>query len=75
MLRNSYRSKNEQGGACLAADRSYSQVLTQHLAQRLAQLRMSCCLRESDERQHMQKNQINSNKQTNKHHEMIEHYF
>ena len=30
------RSKNDQGGACLAADRSYSQVLARRLARRLA---------------------------------------
>ena len=74
-LRNSYRSKNDQGGACLVADRSYSQVLARHIARRLAQLRTSRCLRESDERQHMQKNQINSNVQSNKHHEMIKRDF
>jgi len=52
-----------------------SQVIAQRLARRLAQLRTSRCLRESDERQHMQKNQINSNEQSNKHHEMIKHDF
>ena len=70
-LRNSYRSKNDQGGACLAADRSYSQVL----ARRLAQLRTSRRLRESDQQQHMQNNKINSNEQPNKYHEMIRHDF
>ena len=74
-FRNLNRSKNDQGGACLVADSSYSQVLAQRLARRLAQLRTSRCLRESDERQHMQKNQINSNEQSNKHHEMIKHDF
>ena len=70
-LRNSYRSKNDQGGACLVADRSYSRVLARSLARRLAQLRMSRRLRESNERQHMQKN----NEQPNKYHEMIRHDF
>ena len=74
-LRNSYRSKNDQGDACLVTDRSCSQVLAQHLARRLAQLQTSRCLRKSDERQHMQNNQINSNKQPNKYQEMIEHDF
>ena len=49
-LRNLNRSKNDQGGACLAADYSYPQVLAQRLARRLAQLRTSRRLRESDER-------------------------
>ena len=66
-LRNLNRSKNDQGGACLAADRSYSQVLARRLARRLAQLRTSRRLRESNEWQRMQKNQINSNEQPNKH--------
>ena len=52
-----------------------SQVIAQHLAQRLAQSRTSRRLRKSDERQHMQNNQINSNEQPNKHHEMMEHDF
>jgi len=52
-----------------------SQVIAQRLARHLAQSRTSRCLRESDERQHMQNNQINSNEQPNKHHEMIEHDF
>ena len=52
-----------------------SRILAQRLARRLTQLRTSRCLRESDERQHMQKNQINSNEQSNKHHEMIKHDF
>ena len=69
------RSKNDQGGACLVADRSYSQVLAQRLTRRLAQSRTSRRLRESDERQHMQNNQINSNEQPNKYHEMIRHDF
>jgi len=73
-LRNLNRSKNDQGAACLA-DRSYFRVLVQRLARRLAQSRTSRRLRESDERQHMQNNQINSNEQPNKHHEMIEHDF
>ena len=30
-------AKNDQGGACLDADRSYSQVLARRLARRLAQ--------------------------------------
>ena len=30
------RSKNDQGGACLVADLSYSQVLARRLARRLA---------------------------------------
>jgi len=64
------RSKNDQGGACLVTDRSYSQVLARRLARRLAQLRTSRRLRESNERQHMQKNQTNSNKQPNKYHDM-----
>ena len=51
-----------------------SQVIAQRLARRLAQSRTSRCLRESDEQQHIQ-NQINSNEQPNKHHEMIEHDF
>ena len=74
-LRNLNRSKNDQGGACLVADCSYSQILAQRLARRLAQSRTSRRLCESDERQHMQNNQINSNEQPNKHHEMIEHDF
>jgi len=65
-LRNLNRSKNDQGGACIVADSSYSQVLAQRLARRLAQLRMSHRLLETDERKHMQKNQINSNQQLNK---------
>ena len=52
-----------------------SQVIAQRLARRLAQSRTSRRLCESDERQHMQNNQINSNEQPNKHHEMIEHDF
>ena len=36
-----------------------SQVIAQRLARRLAQSRTSCHLRESDEGQHMQNNQIN----------------
>ena len=52
-----------------------SQVIAQRLARRLAQSRTSRRLRKSDERQHMQNNQINSNEQPNKHHEMIEHDF
>ena len=52
-----------------------SQVIAQHLARRLAQSQTSRRLRELDERQHMQNNQINSNEQPNKHHEMIEHDF
>ena len=60
------RSKNDQGGACLVADHSYSQVLAQRLARRLAQLRTSHRLLETDEQKHMQKNQINSNQQLNK---------
>ena len=52
-----------------------SPVIAQRLARRLAQSRTSRRLRESDERQHMQNNQINSNEQPNKHHEMIEHDF
>ena len=52
-----------------------SQVIAQRLARRLAQSRKSRRLRKSDERQHMQNNQINSKGQPNKHHEMIEHDF
>ena len=52
-----------------------SQVIAQRLARRLAQSQTSRRLRELDERQHMQNNQINSNEQRNKHHEMIEHDF
>jgi len=52
-----------------------SQVIAQRLARRLAQSQTSRRLRELDERQHMQNNQINSNEQPNKHHEMIEHDF
>ena len=52
-----------------------SQVIAQRLDQRLAQSRTSRRLRKSNERQHMQNNQINSNEQPNKHHEMIEHDF
>ena len=37
-----------------------SQVIAQRLARRLAQSRTSRCLRESDKRQHMQNNQINT---------------
>jgi hypothetical protein len=44
-------------GACLAADRSYSQVLAQHLAQRLAQLRTSRRLRETNDERHMHETQ------------------
>ena len=52
-----------------------SQVIAQRLVRRLAQSQTSRRLRELDERQHMQNNQINSNEQPNKHHEMIEHDF
>ena len=48
---------------------------SQVIARRLAQSQTSRRLRESDEQQHMQNNQINSNGQPNKHHEMIEHDF
>ena len=65
-LRNLNRSKNDQGGACLVADRLYSRALAQRFAQHPAQLRMSRRVRESDERKHMQKNQINNNQQLNK---------
>ena len=52
-----------------------SQVIAQRLARRMAQSQTSRRLRELDERQHMQNNQINSNEQPNKQHEMIEHDF
>ena len=52
-----------------------SQVIAQRLTRRLPQSQTSCRLRELDERQHMQNNQINNNEQPNKHHEMIEHDF
>ena len=48
---------------------------SQVIARCLAQSRTSRRLCESDERQHMQNNRINSNEQSNKHHEMIEHNF
>ena len=48
---------------------------SQVIARCLAQSRTSRRLCESDEGQHMQNNQINSNEQRNKHHEMIEHDF
>ena len=70
-LRNSYRGKYDQGGACLVAGRLYSRALAQHFARHPAQLRASRRLRELDERKHMQKNQININEQLNKHHEII----
>ena len=44
-----------------------SRILAQRLARCLAQLRTSHRLLETDERKHMQKNQINSNEQPNKH--------
>ena len=65
-LRNLNRNKNDQGGACLVADLLYSRALAQLFARHPAQLRMSRRVRESDERKHMQKNQINSNQQLNK---------
>ena len=70
-LRNLNRSKNDQGGACLVAGCLYSRALAQHFARHPAQLRTSRRLRESDERKHMQKSQININEQPNKHHEII----
>ena len=70
-LRNLNRSKNDQGGACLVADRLYSRALAQRFARHPAQLRMSRRVRESDERKHMQRSQININEQPNKHHEII----
>ena len=48
---------------------------SQVIARCLAQSRTSRRLCESDERQHMQNNQINSNEQPNKYHEMIRHDF
>ena len=39
-----------------------SRILAQRLARRLTQLRTSHRLLETDERKHMQKNQINTNK-------------
>ena len=74
-LRNLNRSKNDQGGACLVAGRLYSRALAPCFARHPAQLRTSRRLRESDERKQMQKNQINSNEQPNKHHDMIQHDF
>ena len=70
-LRNLNRSKNDQGGARLVAGRLYSRALAQRFARHPAQLRASRRLRELDERKHMQKNQINSNEQPNKHHDIM----
>ena len=71
-LRNLNRNKND---ACLVADQSHSRALVLRLVRTPAQLRRTRRLLELDDDKHMQKNQINSNEQPNKHHDMIEHDF